>query len=115
MKFVLIFLFAVILVSCASKPVTQTTTARIDLEKKWKPRIGSATKADIVEELGNPEWCMQDDSGSSETCRFSRKTGVKYVGEADDNDKKRVDQFDQIIGTFDRQGVLRDIEVKTQR
>lgn len=115
MKNIIPLLALTVLVSCASKPTTQTAEARKDLEKTWKARIGAMSKADVVEEFGNPEWCVQDDNGATETCRFARKKGVKWVGEKDDMDKKRVDQFDQIIGTFDRTGILRDIEVKSQR
>lgn len=104
-----------LIAACSSKPVTQSEESRKDLDKTWKARIGSTTKTDMVEEFGNAEWCTQDEAGATETCRFLRKKGVKWVGEKNDTDKKRVDQFDQVIGTFDRQGILRDIETKVQR
>jgi hypothetical protein len=44
-----------------------------------------------------------------------RKKGTKWVGEKNEADKKRVDMFDQITATFDKDGILRAIDVKAQR
>ena len=112
MKRILFLSLAAFLVMSCSHQQT-ATQAREALESRYTPRIGKATKQDIMEEFGNPEWCKLDDSGS-ETCRFILKKGVKWVG-TDNTDKTELMQFDQITAQFDSDGVLRSFKANAQR
>jgi hypothetical protein len=112
-KLLFAFTFSVLIVSCASKPTTSSEQVKKELTTKWQDRVGQSTKTDFVEEFGQAEWCEQEDT--SEKCRFLRKKGTNWVGEKNEADKKRVDMFDQITATFDKDGILRAIDVKAQR
>lgn len=101
-------------VGCAANE-TKSSEAREKLEKAFEPQIGKATKSDFIEQFGPAQWCRQQETGT-ETCRFARKVGTKWVGDkADKTDRKRVEQFDNVLTEFDGNGRLRNFEVDTQR
>ncbi len=107
-------LTAVALAGCASEQ-TGSSQAREKLEKSFEPQIGQATKADFIEQFGPPQWCRPKESGD-ETCRFARKVGTKILGDKrDKTDRKRVEQYDNVLTEFDGYGRLRSFEVDTQR
>ena len=99
--------------SCTNKEVT-TAEAEKKLSDKYTPKVGVATKNEIMEEFGNPEWCKPDASGS-ETCRFYRKKGTKWIGEKEQKDKKALERFEQIIADFDTNGILRGFKSSAQQ
>lgn len=99
--------------ACASKePKASSTDAADDMYTKYKDRIGIATKATFIEELGNAEWCRANDAGG-ENCRFYRNRGKKWIGEG--LDKKSVITYDEVIATFDTEGKLRSFKTNSQR
>lgn len=101
-------------VGCASNE-TKSSEARQKLENAFEPQVGKATKADFIEQFGPPQWCRQQESGN-ETCRFARKVGTKWVGDKKDKtDRRRVEQYDNVVTEFDGYGKLRSFEVDTQR
>ena len=103
-----------LLSSCASNE-TKSSEAREKLEKRFAPQIGRATKADFVEEFGPAQWCRPKETGD-ETCRFARKVGTKWVGDKNDKtDRRRVEQYDNVVAEFDGYGKLRSFEMDTQR
>lgn len=103
-----------VLAGCASNE-TKSSESRQKLEKAFEPQIGKATKADFIEQFGPPQWCRPKETGD-ETCRFARKVGQKWVGDKNDKtDRRRVEQFDNVITEFDGYGKLRSFEVDTQR
>jgi len=105
---------AVMGLGCASQE-TGSSQAREKLEKSFEPQIGKATKSDLIEQFGPPQWCRQQESGN-ETCRFARKVGTKILGDKKDKtDRKRVEQYDNVLTDFDGNGRLRSFEVDTQR
>jgi hypothetical protein len=100
--------------SCATKKPT-TAEAQKNLDEKWTPQVGTATKNELIAEFGNPEWCKMQDEGT-ETCRFYKKKGTKWIGDKETKrDKKPVEQFDQLIADFDSNGVLRNLKSSAQR
>jgi hypothetical protein len=102
------------LVGCASNE-TKSSEAREKLEQAFEPQIGKATKSDFIEQFGPPQWCRPKETGD-ETCRFARKVGTKWVGDKKDKtDRKRVEQYDNVVTEFDGNGRLRSFEVDTQR
>jgi allantoicase len=102
------------LVGCASNE-TKSSQARERLENRFAAKIGRATKADFIEEFGPPQWCRPKETGD-ETCRFARKVGTKWVGDKNDKtDRRRVEQYDNVVVEFDGYGKLRAFEVDTQR
>jgi hypothetical protein len=114
MKKTLLFSLLLVLASCSHKKET-TAEAGKNLEDKWTPKVGSATKNEFIEEYGNPEWCKQEDSGL-ETRRFYRKKGTKWIGDKETKrDKKPIEQYDQVIADFDTHGVLKAFKSSAQR
>ncbi len=99
-------------VGCASKKAT-SGEARVELEEKWSPKVGSATKSELVEVFGNAEWCRADAIGE-ETCRFYKKKGTQWMGD-DKRDKKSYETFDEVVATFDTKGVLKNYKANAQR
>ena len=92
-----------------------TAQAEKSLQDRYEPKVGSATKNELVEEFGNPEWCKVEPSGS-ETCRFYHKKGTVWIGDKDNKrDKKPVEEFDQVIADFDGNGTLRSFKSSAQR
>ncbi len=116
MTFRILFIAALCLffASCASKKDTTTSSeAKKQIEEAYTPKIGVATKQDLISDFGNPEWCKQEESGG-ETCRFYRKKGTKWIGE-DGRDKKNITKYDQVIADFDTNGVLRSFKASALR
>lgn len=106
MKSIFAFLMTGILIlGCSSKQTS--AEAKAGLEKKYTPKVGIATKSELVEEFGNAEWCKVEATGG-ETCRFYLKKGMRWVGEK--RDKKNVEQFDEVVAQFDGSGVLRSFK-----
>ena len=101
--------------ACASKSSTETSAeAKKQLDDKWSPKVGTATKSEFVEEFGNASWCRPKESGDGEeTCRFLRNKGTKWLGEK--TDRKSVTQHDEIVAEFDHNGVLRSYKSTAQR
>jgi hypothetical protein len=114
MKYFVGSLITFALFTACSHHQETTQEAKAKLESKFEDKIGSATKGDLIEYFGNAEWCKIEDSGR-ETCRFYRKTGVKWVGEKEQKDKKAVEKGDQIIAEFDKDGVLQSFKASAQR
>lgn len=112
-KSLTVVMAAVFLASCASKPIT-SREAREKLEQDFSSKVGSATKTDLIESFGNPEWCKVETTGT-ESCRFYRKKGTKWIGEKQQKDKKPVEMGDQIIADFDKDGILRSFKASAQR
>lgn len=101
--------------SCtSSNRVVQPKTydAKRDIEEKWKPLMGKATKQEFVQEYGAPSWCEFSD-GKEETCRFHKTMGEKWVG--DRLNKRRVEIYDEVVATFSVDGTLKTFDPKAQR
>lgn len=96
--------------ACASKSTTES--ARIDIEAKYKSKIGSARKGDFVQDFGPADWCKQE-AGGGETCRFLRQAGTAWTGST--RYQKSYSTFDEVVANFAPDGTLRRYEVKTQR
>ncbi len=112
MKHILVATTLIILLSSCSSKQQTTAEALESLENRYEKKIGSATKSDFVSEFGNPEWCKLEPTGT-EMCRFYSKKGVRWIGES--NDKKSVELFDEVVASFDAQGVLRTYKAKALR
>lgn len=114
MKSVLLSIIgSLILTSCSHHHET-TKEALANLEQDFSSKVGTANKGDLIESFGNAEWCKVEDSGT-ETCRFYRKKGTKWIGEKKQKDKKPVETGDQIIAEFDKEGILRSFKASAQR
>ena len=113
LRTVLIASLALILSHCAHQKET-TAQAEKSLQERYDTKIGSASKSELVEEFGNPEWCKLESSGT-ETCRFYHKKGTIWIGDKESRDKKPVEEFDQVIADFDGNGVLRGFKSSAQR
>ena len=98
------------LIGCASKETSAEAQARI--EKKYEERVGTARKAELIEDFGTPEWCRANDSGV-ETCRFFKKKGTKWMGEK--RDRTHYTTYDEIVAEFDEKNVLRAFKASAQR
>ena len=112
MRVLLLGLSLLLVMSCSHQQTA--AQARQNIESQYHSKIGTATKQDIMEEFGNPEWCKLDDSGA-ETCRFILKKGVKWINGTDKTDKTELMQFDQITAQFDSDGILRGFKANAQR
>lgn len=113
-KILFLSIVSLVIASCASKKDTTTTAeAKKQIEDIFNPKIGSATKQDLISDFGNPEWCKQEDSGG-ETCRFYRKKGTKWIGE-EGRDKKSITKYDQVIADFDSNGTLKSFKASALR
>jgi hypothetical protein len=111
MKTALLALFATLaLVSCSHHETT--ADAKKKLDKKYEDLVGTATKNDLVQEFGTPEWCRMQDSGW-ENCRFYRKKGTQWMGPK--TDRTHYDSYDQIMAEFDGNGVLKSFKASAQR
>lgn len=99
------------LVGCAGNKVNSAEATK-QLEAKWSPAVGKATKQEFVENYGDAEWCKPEESGE-ETCRFYLKKGTKWLG--DKKDRKHFEQGDDVVATFDGAGVLKSFKAKAQR
>lgn len=106
------FLAAALAFVACSHQETTTGEARAKLDETYENRIGKATKADLVQDFGTPEWCRPQDTGE-EICRFYRKEGTKWMGPT--TDRTHYDVYDQIVATFDPGGVLRTFKATSQR
>ncbi len=112
-KLSLIILAPLLMSSCSSTPET-SQQAKEKLEQNYSKKIGSSTKTDLIETFGNPEWCKMEESGS-ETCRFYRKKGTRWIGDKKQIDKKPIETGDQVIAEFDKEGILRSFKASAQR
>ena len=114
MKHFILGAFVILItIGCSHKPTT--AEAKKSIEDKYTPKVGAATKRELVEEYGSPEWCKLEEAGN-ETCRFYKKRGTKWIGDKETKrDKKNVEQFDQVIADFDSDGVLRKFKADAQR
>ena len=79
-----------------------------------RPVSATYTKTDLIETFGSPEWCKMEESGS-ETCRFYRKKGTRWIGDKKQKDKKPIETGDQVIAEFDKEGILRSFKASAQR
>lgn len=117
MKYLSLFVslgLALALSGCASKKAADMSSgdARQALDRKFADRVGKATKNDLVEELGSPNWCRPQPSGD-ESCRFYKKIGTKWTGEI--KDKSHHEQYDEVFADFDSNGVLKSFKANSQR
>lgn len=110
---VISLLSSLVLISCSHHHET-TKEALAKLEQDFSGQVGTATKGDLIESFGNAEWCKVEDSGT-ETCRFYRKKGTKWIGEKNQKDKKPVETSDQVVAEFDKDGILRSFKASAQR
>ncbi len=107
--YILPFLF----IGCSSKKATVTSEeAREKLKTKWSEKLGKVRKVDLVEYFGRAEWCRPEETGE-ETCRFYRKKATQWVGD-NKKDKKSYESYEEVIASFDKQGVLKAIEAEAQ-
>ena len=114
MKKLLLIVGLVVLSSCASKSAVPSSAAQSDLEDKYNPLIGKATKADFVEEFGQANWCRPAASGSGEeSCRFYKRIGTKWMGEKDNRTHRET--FDEMFTEFDSNGTLKSFKANAQR
>lgn len=111
MKYSLFLLGCLALVSCSHQETT-TAEAQKKLETSYEDRIGKATKNELVQDFGTPQWCRPEDTGD-EMCRFYRKTGTKWGG--DSTDRTHYETFDQVVAEFDKAGVLKSFTATSQR
>jgi hypothetical protein len=96
---------------CASKP-TISSDAQKRLQDKWASHIGTAKKADFVEDFGTAEWCRTATSGE-ETCRFYKELKTKYLGDGDQ--KKAYKEYDEVVADFGTDGTLKSFKATAQR
>jgi len=106
-------LLSLVIISCSSTP-ENSSQAKAKLEQDFASKVGSATKTDLIETFGNPEWCKGEEP-DGETCRFYRKKGTKWIGEKQQKDKKHIETGDQIIAEFDKDGILKSFKASAQR
>lgn len=96
---------------CAHRESSKEARAKLDAQ--WESQIGAATKSELIEGFGTPEWCRKDDSGE-ESCRFYRRKGTQWVG-AKKLDKTYYSAYDEILVDFDGQGKLKNFKANAQR
>ncbi len=111
MKTVLVLSF-ILLAGCVGKKTKSSADALKDLTANWQSKLGIATKAELVEEFGQADWCEQK-PGGAETCRFYKALGIVWKGDRDNRTK--YERYDEIMAEFDPQGILRDYKARTQR
>ncbi|MBI1861500.1 MAG: hypothetical protein HYR96_11340 [Deltaproteobacteria bacterium] len=99
------------LAGCAHHSTSEQ--AREKLDSRWEDEIGKATKSELIEDFGNPEWCRSDDLGV-ESCRFYRSKGRKWLGEKK-MEKSHYSTFDEILVDFDSSGKLKTFKANAQR
>lgn len=112
-KIALSLVLCLAVVSCATKKEVTTAEAKKQLEETFTPKIGTATKQDLISEFGNPEWCKLEDAGN-ETCRFYRKKGTKWIGD-EGRDKKNISKYDEIMVDLDSNGILKAFKARALR
>ena len=110
MKLTLAILAGLLVSSCANKETTAEAQKKLD--DNWTPKVGVATKQELLEVFGEPLWCKQEDG--TETCRFYNKKGTAFTGEQK-RDKKPHEKYDQLIAEFDSAGVLKGFKSTAQR
>ena len=113
MKLILIVAAALLVTAGCSHKETTSAQAQKALEEKYTPQIGTATKTELVQEFGNPEWCKPNEETGEETCRFYNKKGVQWMG--DKMDRKHYEKFDQVVANFDSKGILRSFKADALR
>lgn len=114
MKQLFLSLFGLVALIGCTNPGKTTSDAQKSLIDTYTPKIGTATKNELMEHFGNPEWCKLEDNGT-ETCRFYRKSGTKWIGEKTQKDKKSLEQFEQLIADFDGNGILKGFKASAQK
>jgi hypothetical protein len=112
MKTLCFLILAIALSSCAHKETT-SADAKKALVGRYEERIGKATKEDLIEDFGNPEWCRPQEETGNETCRFYRKKDTKWMGGK--KDRVHYEAYDQIFADFDSSGVLKTFKASAQR
>ena len=112
MKRFLAFSLLTLLAACSSEKVTDSGSARRDIEERYNNRVGVATKQDFVQEFGPANWCRQQPTGD-ESCRFYKKITTKWMGEK--TDRVHRETFDEVIAEFDSNGVLKSFKANAQR
>ena len=111
MKTTLLISFVILASGCAHK--STSAEARDRIESKWEDRVGKATKIDLIEDFGTPEWCRRDDAGE-ESCRFYRRKGMKWIGESK-HERSYYSTYDEILVDFDGSGKLKSFKANAQR
>ena len=111
MKLLLVSAAVFLLAGCVHKETS--ADARKALDSKWEEQLGQATKSELIEAFGSPEWCRKDDSGE-ESCRFFRRKGTVWIGEKK-TEKKYYSTFDEILADFDGTGKLKSFKASSQR
>jgi len=102
----------VLLISgCASKEVS-SSQAQKEIEGRYTPKVGSATKGDVIQEFGNARWCRPLAEG--EECRFYRKKKTAWIGD-EKKDKQSYETYDELFAEFDSSGILRSFKAGAQR
>lgn len=108
----LLLLLLSLLCSCAHHETSRDASKA--LQFKWESELGKATKAELVEDFGTPDWCRSVESAGTESCHFYRRKGTHWVGE------KKVEKhpyvtFDEIFADFDSSGLLKSFKAQAQR
>ncbi len=106
-----ISLHSIFLAGCAHKE--SSADARKRLDSKWEEQLGQATKSELIEDFGSPEWCRKDDAGE-ESCRFYRRKNTQWVGEKK-TDRKAYSAYDEVLADFDSTGRLKTFKANAQR
>lgn len=109
MKYV--FIVMVVIAGCAHKETSSQIRARLD--SRWESQLGSATKSELIEDFGIPDWCRKEESGE-ESCRFFKRKGTQWVGEKK-TEKRYYSTYDEILADFDNQGKLKNFKTNAQR
>jgi len=97
--------------SCASTG-TGSQEARQDVEDSLVRKVGIATKSDLTEQFGKPDWCKQEPTGV-EKCRFLTITGTKWKGSK--KYQKSYNTYDEVNAEFGADGTLRSYRVNVQK
>lgn len=112
MKLLTIAIALLVVAACSSQKNVTSADAEKSLKQRYEAKIGSATKTELVQEFGNPEWCRDNDMGG-ETCRFYKKLDTKWMGPT--TDRKNYSTYDEVVADFDTNGVLQKYDAKAQR
>ena len=112
MKKLILSFFLVLIAACSSAPDTTSTESRAEIEDELNKWLGSATKEDLQEKFGKPEWCKQELTGE-ETCRFRFESGTAWKGPK--KFKTSYTTYDEVLATFGANEALKEYKVKSQR
>lgn len=113
MKAILWVLPVFVMVSCASKQKSESTSNALkDLDSRYSEKVGKANKTELVEEFGTADWC-EPKPGGGEKCRFYKAMGLQWRGDKENRTKYQT--FDEVVADFDSQGTLREYKARSQR